>query len=75
MQHTVLTVANWLDFGPLKMPQFIKTFFKRYRQYKLYRNTVEELSGLSDRELKDLGIHRCMIHAIALEAYYDNREV
>jgi uncharacterized protein YjiS (DUF1127 family) len=30
-----------------------------------YRTTLRELSGLSDHELKDLGIHRSDISAVA----------
>lgn len=38
------------------------------RNYKSYRNTVRELSNLSDRELNDLGISRCDIPRIAKES-------
>lgn len=34
----------------------------------VYRQTVNELSNLSNRELADLGIHRSMITRIATEA-------
>ncbi|WP_376780373.1 DUF1127 domain-containing protein [Paracoccus jeotgali] len=34
----------------------------------VYRQTVTELSHLSNRELADLGIHRSMITRIATEA-------
>ncbi|WP_409455727.1 DUF1127 domain-containing protein [Paracoccus sp. (in: a-proteobacteria)] len=40
----------------------IKSFFARRA---LYRQTVRELNGLSDRELADLGIHRLEITSIA----------
>ena len=35
---------------------------------RVYRQTVEELSNLSDRELADLGIHRSIINRVALHA-------
>ncbi|WP_438991275.1 DUF1127 domain-containing protein [Lentibacter sp.] len=35
-----------------------------------YRQTVSELSGLSGRELADLGLNRSSIHAAAYEAVY-----
>ena len=35
---------------------------------RAYRQTVLELSWLSDRELADLGLMRCDIHRIAREA-------
>ena len=42
------------------------------RKYKSYRETYDSLMALDDRELKDLGISRGMIHSVALEAYTDN---
>ncbi|MBM2576969.1 DUF1127 domain-containing protein [Jannaschia sp. Os4] len=39
-----------------------------WNRYKLYRQTVRELSALSDRTLADLGLNRGMIHATALDA-------
>ncbi|PPB81118.1 uncharacterized protein YjiS (DUF1127 family) [Albidovulum inexpectatum] len=41
-----------------------------HRRYKMYRQTVRELSALSDRELNDLGISRSSIRSIAIEAAY-----
>ena len=41
-----------------------------YRAWRLYRNTYNELSGLSARELDDLGINRSSIRSIALESAY-----
>ncbi|MBL3551348.1 DUF1127 domain-containing protein [Rhodovulum sulfidophilum] len=38
------------------------------RRYGIRRQTIRELSALSDRDLKDLGILRCDIGAIATEA-------
>lgn len=35
---------------------------------RVYRQTVNELMSLSDRELADLGIHRSLITRVALEA-------
>ncbi|KQI69455.1 protein of unknown function [Loktanella sp. DSM 29012] len=39
---------------------------------RVYRNTVNELSALTNRELADLGISRSMIRSIATEAAYGN---
>lgn len=36
-----------------------------YNNWREYRKTVSELSSLSSRELSDLGISRCDIHAVA----------
>ena len=35
---------------------------------RVYRQTIDELSELSDRDLADLGIHRSMINRVALQA-------
>lgn len=37
---------------------------------RLYRQTYNELSALSNRDLNDLGIARAQIRGIALEAAY-----
>lgn len=71
MQH-VIAVANWLDF---KVSNPFKGLKKRWNQHKVYRQTISELSALTDRELNDMGIHRGMISSIAMEVYLDNREV
>ena len=56
----------------LGLKSFWQRLAKRYRQYTIYKNTVTELNRLSDRELNDIGIHRSMIHSIAMEVHYDN---
>jgi uncharacterized protein YjiS (DUF1127 family) len=38
--------------------------------YRLYRRTLAELEGLSNRELRDLGISRHLVRQIAREAVY-----
>lgn len=42
----------------------------RYTKYSTYRATLNELAGLNDRDLADLGINRSMIKGIAVEAAY-----
>ncbi len=44
---------------------------KYHARRKRYRITHAELSRLSDRGLGDLGIPRCSIKRLALEAIYD----
>ncbi|HEY5819348.1 MAG TPA: DUF1127 domain-containing protein [Mesorhizobium sp.] len=41
---------------------------RNYRNWRLYRNTVSELNGLSNRDLADLGIHRSDIPHVARKA-------
>ena len=44
---------------------FISWVLSRIRAYLSYRETVRELSQLTDRELDDLGISRFEIESIA----------
>ncbi len=43
----------------------------RFARHRMYRQTVNELSGLSNRELADLGLHRSMIRRVAMQAADD----
>jgi uncharacterized protein YjiS (DUF1127 family) len=40
----------------------------RYKKYRMYRETFDGLSALSNRDLADLGIGRSDIRRIAIEA-------
>lgn len=42
----------------------------RFTRYRVYRNTLNELSDLSQRELDDLGLSRAMLRRVAYEAAY-----
>lgn len=44
---------------------FIASLVARIQAYLRYRETVRELSKLSDRELDDLGLLRADIHNVA----------
>jgi uncharacterized protein YjiS (DUF1127 family) len=44
---------------------FVSYMLSKVRAYMRYRDTVRELSQLSDRELDDLGISRFQIDSIA----------
>ncbi|WP_112664223.1 DUF1127 domain-containing protein [Microvirga flavescens] len=46
---------------------FVSYVLAKVRSYLRYRETVRELSVLSDRELDDLGISRFQIESIARE--------
>lgn len=43
----------------------LKQFKQKWKKMLVRRQTIRELSALSDRELKDLGISRCDIEHIA----------
>ena len=49
---------------------FVTYILSKIRAYKLYRQTVSELSKLSDRELADLGIARFDIARVAHKATF-----
>jgi uncharacterized protein YjiS (DUF1127 family) len=49
---------------------FVTYILSKIRAYKLYRQTLNELSELSDRELADLGIARFAIAAVARKAAF-----
>jgi uncharacterized protein YjiS (DUF1127 family) len=56
--------------GPVnyqEFPMFVSYILSKFRAYLRYRDTVRELSLLSDRELDDLGISRFQIENIARE--------
>lgn len=38
--------------------------------YRLYRKTIDELQGLTNRELQDLGLSRFSIRQIAFDSVY-----
>lgn len=50
------------------MLNMFESMYKRIKRSGRYNRTVNELSRLSDRELSDIGIHRCDIQRVALEA-------
>ncbi len=64
--HSAL--GNAPAIGLVALFEAVKTRFVRYR---LYRQTLNELSGLSNRELADLGLQRSMIRQLALQAAAD----
>jgi uncharacterized protein YjiS (DUF1127 family) len=44
---------------------FVTMILSRVRAYLRYRETVRELSRLSDHELSDIGLARCDIDLVA----------
>ena len=53
-------------------PAFLRTILERVAERrarnKIYRETLNELRALSDRDLSDLGLSRASIHSVACEA-------
>ncbi len=53
------------DGQPAEFNMFVSLVLSKIRGWVRYRETVRELSRLTDRELDDLGISRLEIDAIA----------
>lgn len=66
-----VNVAHSVD-GTLR--ERFSSFFAGLRESRLrrrlYKQTLRELSTLSERELNDLGLHRSMISTVAMQAAY-----
>jgi uncharacterized protein YjiS (DUF1127 family) len=52
----------------------LKAIFEYFKKRSLYRKTYYELSKLSRRELRDIGIEPYMISRIAYESAYGKNE-
>lgn len=65
-----MTVSNWLNLSAVI--DLFKDLAESYRKAKQAHNTYVELIRLSDKELKDIGISRSDITAIANEVFYDD---
>ena len=65
MTQLVLTVSSWIDLSVFL--DYFKSLKVRYQKYIVYTSTVKELSSLTDKELKDIGVSRGMIHSIAMD--------
>jgi uncharacterized protein YjiS (DUF1127 family) len=51
---------------------FAEALMNRFSRYMMYRRTLNELAGLNDRELADLGLTRSGLRRIAYQAAYEN---
>lgn len=47
---------------------FFENVIIRYKRYRIYRTTFNEMNLLSNRELKDLGLHRAGLREVAWES-------
>ena len=52
----------------------VKSLVMKFKKYRLYNKTVSELSGLTVRELSDLGLSRSIIKSVAYIAVYEDRD-
>ena len=71
MTQYVLSVVSWLDFS--NIADYFRALKRNYQTSKQIRQTINELSQLSDKELCDIGLTRGDIWSVAHEVYYDDR--
>ncbi|MCB1343506.1 MAG: DUF1127 domain-containing protein [Pseudooceanicola sp.] len=69
MATTLRAPAQTITLGD-RVSALVATARAAYARHRVYRQTVSELVGLSDRDLADLGLHRSHIRAIAREHAY-----
>jgi uncharacterized protein YjiS (DUF1127 family) len=53
-----------------RLGEMFKQAAEAYSAWRLYRRTLNELQGLSVREMDDLGLNRSMLRQAAFEAVY-----
>ena len=71
--HTMANATETRAYGATlsqRISEARSALADRYAKYNTYKATLNELAGLSDRDLADLGINRSMIKGIAHEAAY-----
>lgn len=69
MTHVVLSVTSMFNAWQEGVYSFIKEVAVKYKARKLAKETINQLQGLNDRELADMGLHRGMIRQLAEEHY------
>lgn len=90
MTHITLTLSNYLQIPIEGILDFFRAIYKAIEKsqmtraivitrehmmkHRVYRETYRELSKLSDRELKDIGISRGEIHWIAMNSFQENQD-
>jgi uncharacterized protein YjiS (DUF1127 family) len=65
MTQLVLTASEWLNISSFL--DLIDDLKRRMKLRKLQKETIKELSSLSDKDLSDIGIARSQIKSIAME--------
>jgi len=65
MTQHILTISNYLRNPIESLLDFFKTWNSYVKRQRQYKDTVKELSRLTDAELNDIGINRGDIRSIA----------
>lgn len=55
-----------------RLAAFGATLLERFHKARTYRKTLNELNGLPDATLADMGLHRSMIRRVAYQAVYED---
>ena len=66
---TLITTANWI--GLPSIAGWLKKVSVQLKAYKAEKDTIKELSQLTDYELNDIGISRGEIRNLARQHYDD----
>lgn len=67
MAHLTETRPAHLPFIE-RLAEMRANLAERIARYRIYRQTLTELSSLSDRDLDDLGIRRADVYSIAMDS-------
>jgi uncharacterized protein YjiS (DUF1127 family) len=69
MAYANSSIARSFGFGLRdRIAALVRIYNQGAARRRVYRQTVAELSALSDRDLADLGLHRALIRRVALDA-------
>ena len=75
MTQAILTATNILSQAIEGLLDLIKDFRTKLEARALRRRTINELSSLTNHELRDLGISRSDITSIANGSFYDTKRI
>ncbi|KIN64573.1 hypothetical protein Z946_3465 [Sulfitobacter noctilucicola] len=70
MAYLNTSAAQGSTFG-FRAAAIFQNIATRIRQRRIYNETFDGLSALSNRDLADLGLHRCNLRQIARESAYN----
>lgn len=62
---------SFLSVWTYKVATWFSDLKQEFKRQQLVNHTINELSALTDKELNDIGISRCMIRSVAEDTYRD----
>ena len=71
MENIVPSISKWLNFSSIE--QYFYKWYRNYQTRQNIRQTIKELSTLSDKELLDIGLNRGDIWSVAHEVHDNTR--